>query len=460
MTVMQERNLEMASEKTADIVDLDRKYLFHNGDPGNDKVVLVGGEGCVVRDIEGREYLDAHAGAWTTQVGHGRREVADAVAAQMRALAHFSLYWEYTNVPAVKLAQLLVEKAPPSITQVRYGSSGSECDDEALQIVRQYHRNRGQSDRNVVLSVHSAYHGRSLGDWTLAGNVDKSLFIDGNVHQLTPPWPYHVELYGGEDPTDFCVRELEETIEKIGAERIAAMFGEPVMGPAGMIPPPDDYWPRMVEVLHKHGILFVADEVVTAFGRVGHWYASNMYKIEPDVMVLAKGIASAYMPLGAILLSDEVATGVKNVSSTGSYGGHATACAAALACAEIIEREGLNEAARVRGAQLMAELAPLLELPIVGNIRGKGLMLGVELVRSKSSRKPLLSADYGLVQRIRRDAGIILSGGRGTLVITPPLVITEEEVTQLANGLTAILTDFSQTPEVQAELAAELQASS
>lgn len=436
------------------IVDLDREYLFHNGDPGNDKVVLVSGEGCVVRDIEGREYLDAHAGAWTTQVGHGRREIADAVAAQLRALAHFSMYWEYTNEPAVKLAQLLIEKAPASLTKVRYGSSGSECDDEALQIVRQFHRSRGHSDRNVVLSVHGSYHGRSIGDWTLSGNADKSIFIDGNVVQLTPPWPYHSELYGGEDPTDFCVRELEETIERIGASRIAAMFGEPVMGPAGMIPPPDDYWPRMVEILHKHGILFVADEVVTAFGRVGDWYASNIYGIEPDVIVLAKGIASAYMPLGAILLSEEVATEVASVSSGGSYGGHAAACAAALASAEIIEREGLNEAARVRGAQLTNELAPLLELPIVGNIHGKGLMMGIELVRNRTSRKPLESADYGLIQRIRREAGIILNGGHGMLVITPPLVITEEQVTQLANGLTEVLTDFSKTAEVQAELAA------
>ena len=450
----------MASSDTESaIVALDRRYLVHPDDPGGERVVIVGGEGCTVWDINGREYLDAHAGAWLTQVGHGRRELADAAAAQMRELAHFTNYWEYTTAPAARLAERLIEKAPSSLTRVRFGSSGSECDDEALQIVRQFHRSRGAGNRTVVLTLRGGYHGRSVAGSTLAGEADTSVFIDGNVHQLTPPWPYHVEFYGGENLTDFCVRELEETIDRIGAGRIAALFGEPVMGPAGMIAPPDDYWPRIVEVLHKHGILFVADEVVTAFGRAGDWYASNIYGIEPDVMVVAKGIASGYMPLGAILLSDEVAREVTSVHTGGSYGGHMTACAVGLANMDIIEREGLNEAARERGAQLMAELAPLLELPIVGDVHGKGLMLGVELVRDKNTREPLRSAGYELCQRVRREAGILLGGKDNFFVIMPPLVITKEQVTQLATGLESVLMEFSKSLEVQAELSA-LEASS
>ena len=448
-----------SSDTASAIVELDRRYLVHPYDPAGERVVIVGGNGCTVRDIDGREYLDAHAGAWLTQVGHGRRELADAAAAQMRELAHYTTYWEYTTLPAAKLAERLIEKAPSSLARVRYGSSGSECDDEALQIVRQFHRSRGATDRMVVLTLRGAYHGRSIADATLAGVGDSSLFIDGTVHQLTPPWPYHVELYHGNNVTDFCVRELEETIDRIGAGRIAAMFGELVMGPAGMIAPPEDYWPRIIEVLHKHGILFVADEVVTAFGRAGDWYASNIYGIEPDVMVLAKGIASGYMPLGAILLSDEVAHEVASVDTGGSYGGHMTACAVGLANMDIIEREGLHEAARDRGAQLMAELAPLLDLPIVGDVHGKGLMLGVELVCDKTTRKPLRSAGYGLCQRIRREAGILLGGRDNFFVIMPPLVISKEQVTQIATGLESVLAEFSHSAEVQAELSA-LQLSS
>ena len=436
------------------IVELDRRYLVHPDDPGGERVVIVGGEGCTVQDIDGREYLDAHAGAWLTQVGHGRRELADAAAAQMRELAHFTNYWEYTTAPSAKLAERLIEKAPPNLAKVRFGSSGSECDDEALQIVRAFHRNRGAVNRTVVLTLRGGYHGRSIADSTLAGVQDDAVFVHGNVHQLTPPWPYHAELYDGENLTDFCVRELEETIDRIGAERVAAMFGEPVMGPAGMIAPPDDYWPRIVEVLHKHGILFVADEVVTAFGRAGDWYASTIYGIEPDVMVLAKGIASGYIPLGAILLSDEVAREVESVHTGGSYGGHMTACAVGLANMDIIEREGLNQAARERGAQLMAELTPLLNLPIVGDVRGKGLMLGVELVRDKKTREPLRSSGYDLCQRFRRDAGILIGGRENYFVIMPPLVISKEQVTQLATGINKVLSAFSQDPEVQSELSA------
>ena len=441
-----------SSDSASAIVELDKRYLVHPYDPGGERVVIVGGEGCTVRDIDGREYLDAHAGAWLTQVGHGRRELADAAAAQMRELAHFTTYWEYTTLPAAKLAERLIEKAPANLAKVRFGSSGSECDDEALQIVRQFHRNRGTTDRTIVLTLRGGYHGRSVADATLAGMRDRAVFIDGSVHQLTPPWPYHAELYDGEKLTDFCVRELEETIERIGAGRIAAMFGELVMGPAGMIAPPDDYWPRIAEVLHRHGILFVADEVVTAFGRAGDWYASNIYGIEPDVMVLAKGIASGYMPLGAILLSDEVAREVASVDTGGSYGGHMTACAVGLANMDIIERESLHEAARERGAQLMAELAPLLNLSIVGDVHGKGLMLGVELVRDKTTREPLRSAGYQLCQRIRREAGILVGGRDNLFVIMPPLVISKEQVTQLATGIESVLANFTESADVQEEI--------
>lgn len=439
------------------VQEADFKYMYHPGDPvdGRDKIVLTEGNGCTVRDSEGRVYLDGHAGAWLNQVGHGRKEMAEAVAAQLLKLAHFSTHWEYTNGPAAELAQSLVEKSPASLTRVRFGSSGSECTDEALQLARRFHGFHGEPERSVVLVLRGAYHGRTVAGWSLAGVGDANVLIPDNIVVLTPPWPYHTELYEGESVTDFCVRELEETIARIGAGRIAAMFGELVMGLAGMVPPPDDYWPRMVDTLHKNSILFVADEVVTAFGRSGSWFASVAAGIEPDIIVVAKGIASGYMPLGAVLMSEAVATAGIGVSGSGSYGGHAAACSAALENISIIEREGLLEQSVIRGELLQQKLAPLLALPIVGDIHGKGLMVGVELVRSKTTREPLRAADYALARLIREEAGIIVhvaQASTSSILITPPLTISEQEVVALADGLIQVLSNFANSPRVRDEL--------
>lgn len=436
----------ITGQSSRDWSALDRRYVQHGLSTGREKppLVIVRGEGCTVWDSQGREYLDAHGGAWLSNVGHGRRELAEVAAAQMNELEHFSTLWDYTNKPSIELAEALVTRAPASVARVRYSTSGSESDDEALQVIRRYHYVRGAPERTWILTVRGCYHGRTYGGISLArgsfmahGTLEGLGPVPGDVIQLTPPWPYHTELYGGEDLVEFCVRELETTIERLGAGRIAAMFGEPVMGPAGMIPPPDEYWPRMTAVLKAHDIPLVFDEVVTAFGRVGSWYGSVHYGVEPDIIICAKGMASGYMPISAILVSAEVADTLEGTYAGGSYGGHPTSCAVAKANIDIIEREDLLGNARLRGAQFLSELQPLLDLPVVGDVRGLGLMLAVELVADKSTRAPLV-LDPALAACFRDDTGVIFGLHGNALAVTPPLTISPEEVTRATEALAFI----------------------
>ncbi len=339
----------------------------------------------------------------------------------------------------------MVTRAPVGQARVRYSTSGSQCCDEALQVVRRYQWARGVPERTWVLTLRGCYHGCTYGGAALNqgaiaahGTFDGMGPVGGDIAQLTPPWPYHQEFYGSDDLVSFCVHELETTIERIGPGRIAAMFGEPVMGVAGMVPPPDDYWPRMTQVLKEHDILFVADEVVTAFGRVGAWYGSSHYGIEPDIIACAKGIASGYMPIGALIIRSEVADVLEGDYSGGSYGGHAVSCAVAKACIDIIERENLLQNARERGLQFLQELQPLLDLPVVGDIHGLGLAIGVELVSDKVTRAPLPLDDPTLVARFREDTGVIFGLHGNTLVLTPPLVISPEEVSRTVEAVGSV----------------------
>lgn len=418
----------------------DRDVLQHPGGGGGDHTVMLEhGRGSRLWDVDNREYLDAQAGAWLALVGHGRNELAEIAAAQMTRLGHFSIGFDYANPAAVELAEKLIERAPANIGRVRLLSSGAEADDHALQLVRLYHAEQGKPKKRKLLTHHGAYHGSTSGGVELAGGRPGISSASDEVIQLTAPRPYHTEQYKGRDITDFCVDELQQVIAKHGADSIAAMFGELVIGPGGMIPLPDDYWPRMTAVLKQHQILFVADEVVTAFGRAGAWFTSNDYGLEPDMIVLAKGIASGYMPMAALLLDDGIADAVNGLGPGSSYAGHAVGAAVASANIDIIEREKLIENSQLRGQQFLDELAPLNDHPLVGNIRGRGLMLGVELVTNKETRQSLFGSapalNKGIPRYIRHKHGILLTVRSGAIVITPPLIVTADEVTLICEAI-------------------------
>jgi PLP-dependent transaminase len=312
-------------------------------------------------------------------------------------------------------------------------------------MARYFHYRRDQPERTWILSRKMAYHGIAYGSGSVSGlPVYQQGFGPAlpNVHHLTAPDPYQSDSYGGEDVTEFCLRELQETIERIGPDRIAAMIGEPVMSVGGAVIPPPDYWPRVSELLRAHGILLIFDEVVTAYGRTGYWFAAEHLGVTPDILVTAKGITSGYIPHGAVLVTDQVAATVSG--STGfpigfTYTGHPTACAVALANLDIIERENLLDNATKIGGYLASRLEPLRDLPVVGDIRQIGLMLGVELVADKTARTQLPTGTAPVVQALREDAGIILRGTPRSLLINPPLVMDREAADELADGLGSVL---------------------
>jgi len=424
----------------------DRDALIHPYLPSSvtERVVMREGRGCRLRDVEGREYLDATGGLWLAQVGHGRPEIAAAAAAQIEQLEYFMSFWEFSNERAIELAERLVAISPDPLSHVYFTSGGSEGNEAAIKMARYHHHRRGDTERTWILARHHAYHGVGYGSGSATGFP---IYSDGfgpmlpHVHHLTPPWPYRRELYGGDDPTDFCLRELEDAIDRIGPNRIAALIGEPIMGVAGMIVPPDDYWPRVRELLSAHGILLILDEVVTAYGRTGSWFGAQHFGVEPDIVVTAKGITSGYMPLGAVLVSDAVAEvlGRDHGFPMGfTYNGHPTACAVAMANLDIIERERLLDRARATGALLLERLGELAALPVVGEVRGVGMMLALELVADKQTREPLV-AESPPQDVIRRETGVIVRDCAHNLVLSPPLSMTDEEADEVVDAIGSVL---------------------
>ncbi len=433
-------------KRTADeLAALDRGLIIHPYLPSSteERVIMVEGQGCRLRDAEGREYLDATGGLWLAQIGHGRREIAEAARRQMERLEYFTSFWEFSNDRAIELAERLVSIAPPKQTHVYFTSGGSEGNEAALKLSRYAHWRRGQRARTWVLARRQAYHGVGYGSGTATGFP---VYHDGfgpmlpHVRHLTQPWPYRSELFDGDDPTDFCVRELERTIEELGPENVAAFIGEPVMGVAGMIVPPDDYWPRVQELLREHGITFIFDEVVSAYGRIGRWFAAEHFGVEPDIIVTAKGITSGYAPLGAVLVSDEIADVVTGdgFPMGYTYNGHPTSCAVALANLAVIEDEELLERANETGAYILSRLEELKELPVVGEVRGAGMMQAVELVGDRDSRSPL-AMDSAPQDVIRRETGVIVRDCQHSLVLSPPLVMSREEADEVVDAMRAVL---------------------
>lgn len=408
--------------------------------------MIVRGEGSNYWDADGRQYLDALGGIQLCEVGHGRAELAEVAAQQMRELEYSPLFWNFGNQPSAELARRLVDLAPAGIDYVFFTNGGSESCESAIKMARLYHHLRGESDRTAILSLGHSYHGMTYGALAatgLEGIKDGFGELPGGFVHLTTPYSFREELFGGEDPFEFCVRELEETIARLGAQRIAALIGEPVLTVGGVIVPPRDYWRAVTEICHRHGILVIADEVVTAFGRLGDWFASPNWGIEPDLITTAKGLTSGYLPLGAVLASGQVGSTIKDAESGFMHGytycGHPVACAVALRNLDIIERERLGENALRTGERLLSSLQELLELPVVGDVRGAGLLAAVELVADKASKRPLEVRRQEIADRVRDEQGVIVRSIYQNVIIAPCLVLTPEEADRVAAALHAVL---------------------
>ena len=410
-----------------DLAQLDAAHVIHPhavvGAPAP-PVIWARGRGATLWDVDGKEYVDGTCGLWQCAVGHGREELARVAAEQMATLEFYASFWNFANEPSIRLAARLAELSPPGLDRVFFTNGGSEGTETAIKLARLAWHAQGTPERTIILSRKAAYHG--VGSASLAATGIPPLkegfgpLAPGFVHLSTPTL---------RSDANELVAELRAAIDEHGADRIAAFIGEPVMGVGGMIPPPEGYWSQVQDVLREHGILLVLDEVVTAYGRTGHWFGAQKYDLDADLIVTAKALTSGYVPMGAVLVHDRV---VELLDGTQfrhgfTYNGHPVGAAVALANLEIIEREGLLERAARVGARMLERLKPVEELECVAEVRGVGLMLGVELAGDRDAAPVAVGA---LAQ------GVVVRASGQKIVMSPPFVIEDEQADRVIDVLT------------------------
>ena len=402
--------------------------------------IWVEGKGAVIKDAEGREYIDGLAGLWNVNVGHGRRELAQAALEQMSTLAYSSAYAGSTNFPAIALAERLSGLVYPSINTFFFTSGGAEASETSFKTARFYWKAMGQPDKVKIISRTRAYHGLTLAAMSATGLASFwPMFeprVPGFLH-IDAPDPYR---FVNDDPSVSqgvaAANQLEAAILREGPEAVAAFIAEPVQGAGGVIVPPDDYFARIREICDQHDVLLISDEVITGFGRTGRWFGLEHYGVEPDIMQFAKGITSGYVPLGGVGVSDkirEIINGVppnKRWMHAYTYSGHPTCCAVALKNIEIIQNEGLVERAADAGGRLLQKLRALEPLDGVGHVRGKGLIAAVEVVADKAT-KQLFPPEAQVTQRLYEallERGLYTRVLMDCICLAPPLIISDEQI--------------------------------
>jgi len=422
-------------------------HSLHDGAAEATGRLWVEGRGAVLRDATGREYIDALSGLWNTHVGHGRRELAAAAARQMEQLAYMSTYAGNATLPAIELAERLGRIAYSNIQSFYFTSGGAEANEAALKTARFYWKSVGRPDKTKFISRRWGYHGTTLATMSATGmDWYWPMFeprVPGFVH-IDSPYPYWFETSRGDVSPGVATADLlEEAVRREGADSIAAFIAEPVQGAGGVIVPPTDYFPRIRAICDRYDLLFIADEVITGFGRTGRWFALDHWTIRPDIMTFAKGITSGYVPLGGVGLSDRVAETIRRGAGKTkwnhayTYSGHPTACAVALANLDIIEREGLVERAAVLGERLCSGLRRLEPLAHVGETRGLGLMAAVELVAGKSPKQRFDPA-RGIGGRVLAEMGkrgVVTRLVGDVILLAPPLVSTEQQIDRIVEVL-------------------------
>jgi putrescine aminotransferase len=399
--------------------------------------VIEAASGCYVTDESGRRLLDGLAGLWCVNVGYGRREIADAVHRQMSAVCYYPSFFNTTTEPAILLADKLGALAPSGLSKIFFSNSGSEANETALKLIRAYHKLRGTPAKQKILSRTFSYHGVGLATTSMTGlptcTQPFDLPLPGFLH-VPGPHAYGVDsALSAPAYADLCLEETARLIAREGADTIGALFAEPVQGAGGVIVPPPGHLRALRDLCRAHDILFVADEVITGFGRLGAWFASDVWDLEPDLLVTAKGITSGYVPLGATLVSEPIADVFERsgyLAHGFTYSGHPVACAAALANLAILEGERLIE--RVRddiGPYFQQRLHACAGHPAVGEVRGSGLIGALDLLPrgGKAARQspPVLGAK---AVDLLRGEGVILRGIRDLVALAPPLIISREEI--------------------------------
>ncbi|MGR3502269.1 aminotransferase [Pseudaestuariivita sp.] len=412
------------------------------------QLVITQGEGAWLEDIEGKSYLDAVGGLWCTNIGLGREEMADAIADQVRQLAFSSTFVDMTNTPAALLAAKIAEKAPGDLNRVHFTTGGSTAVDSAYRMVQFYQSSMGRPEKCHVIARDNGYHGSTFASMSIGNKpgdrAPEFHYLSETIHHISAPYPYRVGAGMDEAAfTQWLVDEFEAKIAEVGADKVGAFFAEPIMGAGGVIVPPEGYLKAMWEVCQRHDILFVADEVVTAWGRLGHWFASlDEFGVQPDIICSAKGLSSGYLPIGAMIYSDRIHDAISADTSRWytsgfTYSGHPVCCAAALKNIEIMEREDLLTHVNEVGPYFEAQLATLADLPTVGEVRGRKLMMCIENVADKASRT-LHPDEVNIGKRISDKAeelGLIVRPIGPLNIMSPPLIITRADVDTIVDRL-------------------------
>ncbi len=429
--------------------DLDELYHIHpftnHADLYKQRTYIIQkAEGCYVYDEKNRKLLDALAGLWCVNVGYGRQEIVDAVCEQMKSVAFYPSFFNTTTTPTILLSEKLAQIAPKRLNHTIYSNSGSESNETNLKIIRNYWKLKGESKRTKILARQYAYHGVGVASTSLTGlpNCQQpfDLPLPGFIH-LPAPYPYGANSsLSPEDYGQWCIAETLKRIDQEGANTIAAFFVEPIQGAGGVIVPPSGYLQQIRQICRDYGILFVADEVITGFGRLGEWFASNLWDLDPDLLSLAKGITSGYLPLGASMMSDEIAEVITKQGYFAhgfTYSGHPTVTAAALANLNLIEKENLIPRVRDEvGPYFQNKLQELAAHPNVGEVRGHGLIGAIELLPATGRAGLDPMKPLGIkAAKIAREQGVIIRGIRDLIAIAPPLIITREEIDFLFNAI-------------------------
>ncbi len=403
---------------------------------------MVRGEGCYVWDRAGNRYLDGLSGLFTVQVGHGRRELAAAASEQMSTLAYFPI-WSYATEPALALAERLTGMAPGDLDRVFFTTGGSEAVDTAWKLARQYFKAVGQPDRTKVISRDLAYHGTTMGALSITG-------LPAIKEPFEPLVPGAVKVRHtssfrsghdfDEEWGEICARDIEDRILMEGPDTVAAVYLEPVQNTGGTLPPPPGYFARVREICDRHGVLLVSDEVICAFGRLGEWFGSDRFGYRPDMITFAKGVTSGYSPLGGVLVSDRLAQPFVEAHSTFlhgiTFGGHPVSCAVAMANLDLMEHEDLLGNVSRRASGFQERLEGLLDLPIVGDVRGDGFLRTVELVRDPDTLETFTDEECawllkGQISHRLFESGLMCrSDDRSDpmILLSPPLISGDDEL--------------------------------
>lgn len=434
--------------QTQDLQKTDEKYLWHamrGASPNPSNLIITKADGAWVTDIDGNRYLDGMSGLWCVNVGYGRKELAKAAYEQLEEMPYFPL--AHSHVPAIKLAEKLNEWLGDDYV-IFFSNSGSEANETAFKIARQYHHQKGDHNRYKFISRYRAYHGNSMGALAATGQAQRKYKYEplgqGFLH-VAPPDTYR-------NPEDAQTLESANEIDRVMtwelSQTVAGVIMEPIITGGGILMPPDGYMKKVKGICEKHGALLICDEVICGFGRTGKPFGFMNYGVKPDIITMAKGITSAYLPLSATAVKREIYeayTGSEDYDRfrhVNTFGGNPAACALALKNLEIMENEKLVERSKELGERLLHELGDIKDHPYVGDVRGKGLLLGIELVENKQTKEPANLDKVIKVISLCKDKGLIIgkngdtvAGFNNILQLSPPLSITEEDFTFIIKTL-------------------------